>query len=124
MRQEILIDRIEAAREEINAAQRLAVLTGAGISAESGVPTYRGVGGGLWDGLKVEDWATPEGWARDAQRVWKWYSDRRVQLKKIHPNPGHQALAELQKRLAEDGRTLSLATQNIDNLHQQAGNTD
>jgi NAD-dependent deacetylase len=118
---EIDPDKLSAARRLLSAASRVTVLTGAGVSAESGIPTYRGAGGGLWDGLSVEQWATPEGFARDPQRVWKWYSDRRVQLGEVRPNPAHFALAELQRRLARRGGKLTLVTQNIDALHQAAG---
>jgi len=117
-------DSIDRSRRLLAEAASIAVLTGAGISAESGVPTYRGAGGGLWDGLKVEDWATPEGYARDPHRVWTWYSHRRVQLQQIEPNPGHRALAELQRRVGGRGGRFTLATQNIDGLHQAAGNVN
>ncbi|MBS3734510.1 MAG: NAD-dependent deacylase [Phycisphaerae bacterium] len=121
---------IARVRDLLGAARHVACLTGAGISAASGVPTYRGahtgrtVGGALWDGLRVEDWATPAGYARDPQRVWKWYSDRRVQLGELAPNAGHVALAELEKRLTARGGAFTLATQNIDALHQRAGSVN
>ncbi len=109
------------AQTALSQARHVACLTGAGISAASGVPTYRGAGGALWDGLKVEDWASPEGYARQPERVWRWYSDRRVQLGGISPNAGHAALAEIERRIAGRGGTFTLATQNIDALHQRAG---
>ncbi len=115
---------VNLAREMLREATNVTVLTGAGVSAESGVPTYRGAGGGLWDGLRVEDWATPEGYARDRPRVWKWYSDRRVQLADVQPNDAHRALAEFQRRLAARGGRAAIVTQNIDALHQAAGAQD
>ncbi len=115
---DILISQV---RRMLREASSVTVFTGAGISAESGVPTYRGADGALWDGLKLEDWATPEGYARNPQRVWKWYSDRRVQLGAIAPNSGHYALANLQRQVTARGGRFVLATQNIDGLHQKAG---
>ncbi|MDY6913027.1 MAG: NAD-dependent deacylase [Planctomycetota bacterium] len=114
-------DRIAKASDLLAGARSVVVLSGAGISAESGVPTYRGAGAEPWDGLRAEQWATPEGYARDRQRVWKWYSDRRVQLGSIRPNAGHDALARLQRHLLKTGGKFTLATQNIDGLHQAAG---
>src|SRR5262245_43536348 len=93
------------------------VLTGAGISAESGVPTFRDAGG-LWQGHAVTDVASPDGFARDPLLVWKFYSERRAAMAGIEPNAGHRALVALEDRL--DDRFL-LATQNIDGLHAAAG---
>jgi NAD-dependent deacetylase len=95
---------------------RLLVLTGAGISAESGIPTFRGTGG-IWNDWNPDDYATPEAFARDPVRVWQWYRDRRVAIHQAQPNPGHLALAALEARLPG---TL-IATQNIDGMHQRAG---
>lgn len=102
----------EASRQ----AQRVAVLTGAGISAESGVPTFRGEGG-LWRQYRAEDLATPNAFARDPKLVWEWYDWRRQLIGKVQPNPGHYALAELEERCAQ----FTLITQNIDGLHARAG---
>jgi NAD-dependent deacetylase len=113
-------DRLRLAAERVAAAQRVAVLTGAGISAESGVPTYRGVGG-LWQELPMEEVATPEAFARDPQRVWKWHDEKRAQLAGIRPNAGHKALARLERAVADRGGRMLLATQNIDGLHRLAG---
>jgi NAD-dependent deacetylase len=99
-------------------ASHVAVLTGAGVSAESGVPTFRGAGG-LWEGHAVEEVATPEAFARDPALVWRFYHLRRAALAAVRPNPGHHALAALEARLGPDRFTL--ATQNIDGLHQAAG---
>jgi NAD-dependent deacetylase len=96
------------------------VLTGAGISAESGVPTFRDAQTGLWARYKPEDLATPEAFERDPRRIWEWYEWRRDLVRTAEPNPGHQALAELQRRFPR----FTLVTQNVDGLHQRAGNTD
>jgi NAD-dependent deacetylase len=93
------------------------VLTGAGVSAESGVPTFRG-SGGLWENHPVERVASPEGFIADPALVWRFYSERRATAKSVKPNPGHLALAHLEAKL---GDRFLLATQNIDGLHQRAG---
>lgn len=98
-------------------AQRFAVLTGAGISAESGVPTFRDAQTGLWAKFKPEELATPEAFQRNPKLVWEWYALRRARVKEVAPNPGHYALAELERRVPE----FLLATQNVDGLHQRAG---
>ena len=99
--------------------QRIVVLTGAGVSAESGLPTFRGAGG-LWEGQRVEDVATPEAFARDPAAVLRFYDVRRRQLigAEVGPNPAHRALAELEQQFA--GEVL-IVTQNIDDLHERAG---
>jgi NAD-dependent deacetylase len=97
--------------------QRVFVLTGAGISAESGVKTFRDAGG-LWEEHRIEDVATPEGFARDPRMVWRFYSERRKQAASVRPNPAHLALAKLQ---AQIGERLFLCTQNVDPLHERAG---
>ena len=94
----------------------MAVLTGAGISAESGVPTFRG-DGGLWKEHKAEELATPEAFARDPRLVWEWYSWRREMIAKAAPNPAHRALVKLE--IAKPSYTL--ITQNVDGLHDLAG---
>ena len=96
---------------------KIVVLTGAGISAESGVPTFRDADG-LWEGHRVEDVATPEGFAADPVMVQRFYDERRASLAKVAPNPAHVALAELEKVI---GDGLTLVTQNIDDLHERAG---
>jgi len=106
----------EALREKLATAKRVAVLTGAGISAESGVPTFRGEDG-LWKKFRPEELATVEAFMRNPELVWEWYSYRRELMSKIEPNPGHYALAEMQKIFPE----FSLITQNIDGLHHKAG---
>jgi len=97
---------------------KIVVLTGAGISAESGIQTFRGAGG-LWGNYRVEEVATPEAFARKPTFVWKFYKERLQQLEKAKPNPGHYALKKLED-FAKDNFTL--VTQNIDGLHRKAGN--
>jgi NAD-dependent deacetylase len=97
-------------------AERVVALTGAGISAESGISTFRGQDG-LWEKERIEDVATPEGFRRDPRRVWAWYDTRRQQIAACSPNPGHLALARYESR--HPGFTL--VTQNVDGLHRAAG---
>ncbi|MBX7101907.1 MAG: NAD-dependent deacylase [Myxococcaceae bacterium] len=96
---------------------RVLVLTGAGISAESGVPTFRGAGG-LWEGHPVTEVASPEGFDADPALVWRFYGERRQARKTVAPNPGHRALVALEHAL---GDRFLLATQNVDGLHREAG---
>lgn len=96
---------------------RLLVLTGAGVSAESGIATFRG-GGGLWENHPVEQVASPEGFEANPTLVWRFYSERRVAAARCEPNPGHRALAKLEQQL---GDRMLLVTQNIDGLHARAG---
>jgi len=107
---------IEQAREWLAQAGSLAVLTGAGVSAESGIPTFRGPGG-LWKEHKPEDLATAEAFARDPRLVWEWYNWRREMIAKAAPNPAHQALVHLEIRQPR----YTLVTQNVDGLHDLAG---
>jgi NAD-dependent deacetylase len=104
-------------RLHIDEDTRLLVLTGAGVSAESGIPTFRDAGG-LWEKHRVEDVASPEGFARDPALVWRFYSQRRAGMAPSKPNAGHVALAAIEQRL---GDRFLLATQNIDGLHVAAG---
>ncbi len=103
------------ARRLVREAERIVALTGAGVSAESGVPTFRGEGG-LWRNHRPEDLATVDALARDPETVWAWYRWRRGLLASCEPNPGHRALARL---FLERGRA-GLITQNVDGLHQRA----
>ena len=96
---------------------RVFVLTGAGISAESGLPTFR-ASDGLWAGHRIEDVCTPDAWERNPGLVWEFYSGRRADGAKAEPNPAHFALAELEARL---GERFFLCTQNVDDLHERAG---
>lgn len=106
----------DAARRLLEQPSNVTVLTGAGISAESGVPTFRGPGG-LWKKFRPEDLATPDAFARDPDLVWEWYDWRRGLVAQVQPNAGHRALAELEPLTPE----FTLVTQNVDGLHQQAG---
>jgi NAD-dependent deacetylase len=105
----------------ITPTDRVFVLTGAGISAESGLPTFRAEDG-LWAGFRVEDVCTPEAWQRNPAGVWAFYSARREAGQKAKPNPGHIALAELEAQLESHvGGRYFLCTQNVDDLHERAG---
>jgi len=108
-----LIDRLRAARH-------LVVLTGSGISAASGIPTFRGAGNGLWSRFRPEDLATPEAFARDPALVWQWYQWRRGLISAAEPNAAHFAIAALTMHLPR----VTLITQNVDGLHQRAGSSD
>ena len=99
--------------------RKVVVLTGAGISAESGVRTFRD-NGGLWEDHRVEDVATPGAWQHDASMVWRFYQARRRQLSEVVPNEGHLSLFRLQSELDH----FTLITQNVDDLHERAGCTD
>jgi len=112
---------LDAARDRLHAARSVLVLTGAGISAESGVPTFRG-DGGYWRRHHFSELATPEGFARDPRLVWDWYLERRATVRLCQPNAAHRVLAEWARRCAEAGaRTVVLVTQNVDGLHERAG---
>src|SRR3954470_23926386 len=105
---------IEAIRQR--KPKRVVAFTGAGVSADSGIPTFRGADG-LWKNFRAEDLATPEAFARDARLVWEWYNWRREIIAKAAPNPAHPALVKLE--IAKPRFTL--ITQNVDGLHDQAG---
>jgi len=107
---------LSQAREWLAQATSVAILTGAGVSAESGVPTFRGQGG-LWKDYKAEELATPGAFARDPRLVWEWYDWRRQAIAKAQPNAAHHALVEMEKRKPR----FTLITQNVDGLHDLAG---
>ena len=107
---------LEAVRKLVAEARSIVVLTGAGVSAESGVPTFRGPEG-LWREFRPEDLATAEAFARDPRLVWEWYDWRRQKIAPAEPNLGHYALVTLEKRAPE----FTLITQNVDGLHAKAG---
>ncbi len=109
-------DQILLARTRIASARRVTVLTGAGISADSGVPTFRGADG-LWRNFRAEDLATPEAFARDPRLVWEWYNWRREIIATKRPNAAHEAIVEMERRCSQ----LWLITQNVDGLHRAAG---
>lgn len=114
------VEQIEEIREKLKKAKNVAILTGAGISQESGVPTFRGEEG-LWKNYRAEELATPEAFETDPALVWQWYDWRRSLIKPLLPNPAHDALAELEKSLHKRGENFTLITQNIDGLHEKAG---
>ena len=101
----------------LQSAQSITVLTGSGVSAESDVPTFREAQTGLWARFDPQELATPEAYARDPRLVWEWYAWRRKLVEKATPNPGHEALAELERRVP----SFALITQNVDGLHRRAG---
>ena len=103
-------------RRRLARARSVCVLTGSGISAESGLPTFRGAGG-LWRTHRVEELASPEAFARDPKFVWTWYNERLAAHARTEPNAGHFALARLETRIAD----FALVTQNVDSLHRRAG---
>jgi len=103
--------------QALRSARHATVLTGSGISAESGVPTFRDAQTGLWSNFRPEDLATPEAFRRDPKLVWEWYAWRRELVARARPNEGHLALAELEQRVPK----FTLITQNVDGLHQRAG---
>ena len=116
-----LIAEVERAAKLLATKQRICVLTGAGISAESGIPTFRDKQTGLWEKYSAEDLATPDAFARDPKLVWSWYQWRRQQVASRKPNPAHIALAQWQYHSRSTHHQLTLITQNVDDLHEQAG---
>jgi len=107
---------VSRAAEILRRADRVVAFTGAGVSAESGVATFRGAGG-LWEGRPVEEVASPEGFRADPIKVWRFYEERRRNVARVRPNPAHAVLAAWQDRFP----TYTLATQNVDGLHHAAG---
>jgi NAD-dependent deacetylase len=108
---------LDEAAAALRSAGRVCVLTGAGVSAESGVPTFR-ASDGLWEGHRIEDVASPMGFQRDPRLVWDFYNARRANVRTVRPNPGHHALVRLEARF---GDRFALVTQNVDGLHRVAG---
>ena len=108
------------ALQRLRSAQRVVALTGAGISAESGVPTFRDAQTGLWAKYRAEELATPEAFLANPRLVWEWYVWRRQLTELAQPNPGHAALVQFQERFAD----FTLVTQNVDGLHARAGSRD
>lgn len=103
--------------ERLRRAGSIAALTGAGVSAESGIPTFRDAQTGLWARYDPQELATPEAFRRDPRLVWEWYEHRRALVAAAAPNPAHRALVALERRLAD----FTLITQNVDGLHRRAG---
>jgi NAD-dependent deacetylase len=112
---------LERARSMVREASAIAVLTGAGISAESGIPTFRDALTGLWARFRPEDLATAEAFRRDPATVWAWYAWRRELVESVAPNAGHRALAALEADCMRRGTAFTLITQNVDGLHHAAG---
>ncbi len=110
----------EALLAALRSARHVCVLTGAGVSAESGVPTFRDAQEGLWSKYDPQDLATPDAFVADPALIWRWYRWRRGLVAATEPNPGHYAIA----KLAESVPQLTLITQNVDSLHQRAGSRD
>ncbi len=111
---------LEEARRRLREAKRVAVLTGAGISKPSGIPTFRDAEG-LWRNFNPLEYATPEAYARDPLKVWNWYKMRIEAVRKAQPNPAHYALARLEEEVLARGGGFLLVTQNVDGLHRRAG---
>ena len=112
---------LDTVRGWLRDAQRVAVLTGAGMSAESGIPTFRDALTGLWSHFDPAQLASEEGFRADPQFVWDWYAERRAGVLAAQPNAGHRALAAFARRRPG---VLTIVTQNVDDLHQRAGNVD
>lgn len=112
---------VARARELLEHATSVAVLTGAGISAESGIPTFRDALTGLWEKFRPEELATPEAFEADPKRVWDWYAWRRGLVAKAEPNAGHRALVALERECRGRDVDFTLVTQNVDGLHAAAG---
>jgi NAD-dependent deacetylase len=110
---------VERAAELLRASQRPCVLTGAGASKESGIPTFRDAMDGVWAQYDPEELATPKAFARNPKLVWEFYEMRRERMRPALPNPGHKALANLERYFS----ALPIITQNVDNLHERAGST-
>lgn len=115
---------LEQLADALDTAQRVVVLTGAGASAGSGIPTFRDALTGHWAKFKPQELATPEAFAADPGRVTRWYDERRLSVLACEPNAGHEALAALEQLLQRRGGQLTILTQNVDALHQRAGSTD
>lgn len=111
---------VDAAARTLNGARAVVVSTGAGMSKESGIPTFRDAPNALWANFDPEELASPGGFLKNPALVWQWYNDRRTMIAAAEPNPGHRAIAELQGMFD----AFTLITQNIDNLHRRAGSRD
>ncbi|KAJ9589431.1 hypothetical protein L9F63_017375 [Diploptera punctata] len=109
-----------AFRQVLNKANNVAILSGAGTSAESGIPTFRGAGG-FWRTYQAQDLASPRAFARDPSLVWEFYHYRRELVLTKQPNQAHSAIAKFEKHMKDNGKTVTVITQNIDGLHQRAG---
>ncbi|MFZ2512470.1 MAG: NAD-dependent protein deacylase, partial [Gordonia sp. (in: high G+C Gram-positive bacteria)] len=115
------LERLAAARRLVDEARNVVVFTGAGMSAESGVPTFRDSLTGLWATFDPASLATPEAWRADRALVWSWYASRVQSAHAVAPHAGHMAVAELARRKAGTGGRVDVITQNVDDLHERAG---
>lgn len=114
-----ILRNVDSVKKSLLTANRVCVFTGAGVSVESGIDTFRGSGPrSLWLNHRIEDVCTPDGFERDPSLVWRFYNSRRRELRKVKPNRGHLVIAEFEKRFHE----FLLVTQNVDSLHSKAGN--
>lgn len=123
-----LIVEVQRAAILLQTASKVCILTGAGVSAESGIPTFRDKQTGLWEQYRAEDMASPDAFERDPQLVWSWYQWRRQLVYGTAPNPAHHALAEWQQNAEaskppQTQQQITLITQNVDDLHEQAGSS-
>ncbi len=112
---------VARAAELIARSETTVVFTGAGMSAESGIPTFRDALVGIWENHDPMTLASPEGWNADRDLVWDWYAQRANDVRGVDPNDGHIALAQLAVAAQNDGRAVSVVTQNVDDLHERAG---
>jgi NAD-dependent deacetylase len=112
---------VARARALVAGARAIVVLSGAGVSAESGIPTFRDALTGMWSRFRPEDLATPVAFRRDPARVWSWYAERRAKVAGVAPNAAHHALAKIEADAAARGTGFTLVTQNVDGLHHAAG---
>ncbi len=112
---------VARARALLAGARSIVALTGAGVSAESGIPTFRDALTGVWSRFRPEDLATPQAFVRDPARVWAWYAERRAKVASVAPNAAHLALARLEEASVAQGKEFMLVTQNVDGLHHAAG---
>ncbi|XP_015515827.1 NAD-dependent protein deacylase [Neodiprion pinetum] len=110
-------------RKALKDAKNVLILTGAGVSAESGVPTFRG-SGGLWRNYQAQNLATPQAFSANPSLVWEFYHYRRELVLKVEPNQAHKAIAEFEQRMRNHGNIVTILTQNIDGLHQRAGSAN
>lgn len=118
-----LTSEVTRAATLLQSAKRICILTGAGISAESGIPTFRDKQTGLWEQYRAEDLASIDAFMRDPELVWSWYQWRRQLVHDKAPNPAHHAIAKWQQIAESQGQQVTLITQNVDDLHEQAGST-
>ncbi len=114
-----MTEQLGRVKELLARARNIMAITGAGISAESGIPTFR-TADGLWNKVNPLDFATPEAFRADPERVWRWYDERRQAIARAQPNPAHRALAALEQA----GRRVLVVTQNVDDLHERAGSRE